>query len=211
MATVAVPGSMPSQSLLALIWTTFSIAFLFVILRTVIRFKVLGRLVTEDFWIFLAIATLLTNSILQTIQLPSLYYISAVTAGSLAPSADLVPIGNDYVRFEFAIIGLFWTVLWCVKASFLAVYFKLFQDVPKYRFAWYILVVFTFCAYVGCWVSSFMTCHPISDYFNFGHCNKAEDIWVSRMCVYYSTVIDIFTDLCSKVTLDVVSERRLHC
>jgi hypothetical protein len=203
-AIVEVPGHLSSTSLLALIWATFSIAFIFVILRTVIRIKVLGRLVIEDYWIFLAISTLLTNDILQTIQLPSLYYISAVTAGIIAPSAELTAIGDDYVRLEFAIIGLFWTVLWCVKASFLAVYFKIFQDVPGYRLAWYILVTFTFFAYVGCWISSFLTCHPISDYFNFGHCTKPEDIMVSTICVYYSTAVDIFTDLCSRFTLDLL-------
>jgi hypothetical protein len=191
-------GSLPRQSLLALVWTSFSIAFLLVTLRTAIRFKVVARLATEDYWIFLALATLLTSCILQTIQLPSLYYMSGVITGVIPLSADLFSVGNDYLRFEFAIIVLFWTVLWCVKASFLALYFKLFQELPMYRRAWYILAAFTFCAYVGCWITALMSCHPISNFFKIGECNTEEDIWATRMSVYYSTVIDIFTDLCSK-------------
>jgi hypothetical protein len=198
---IDVPGYLSSRSVLALIWTTFGIALIFVILRTAIRVKILGRLAVEDYCVFLAIATLLTNSVLQTIQLPSLYYISGLSAGIISLSADTVPIGDDYVRFEFAIIGLFWTVLWCIKASFLALYFKLFKDVPMYRLAWWILVAFSFLAYLGCWIASFMTCHPISDYFNFGLCTTAQDIMVSRICVYYSTAVDIFIDLCSRFTL----------
>ena len=191
-------AGLPQQSLLALIWTTFSIAFLFVILRTAIRFRIVKRLATEDYWMFLALATLLTNSILQTIQLPSLYYMAAIIAGDIPISTDLISESENYLRFEFAIIGLFWTVLWCVKASFLSVYFKLFRDMTMYRIGWYILAAFTFCAYVGCWITSIMSCHPIANFFKFDQCNQPEDVWASRVSVYYSTVIDIFTDLCSK-------------
>jgi len=123
---------------------------------------------------------------------------AAVIAGVIPISAELMSIGDNYLRFEFPITGLFWTILWCVKASFLALYFKLFQDLPMYRRAWYILAVFTFCAYVGCWITLLESCHPISNFFKFAECNTEEDIWASRMSVYYSTVIDIFTDLCSK-------------
>jgi hypothetical protein len=198
METAEAVGSLPSKSLLALLWTCFGTAFLLVILRTAIRFKVGARLATEDFWIFLALATLLTSCILQTIQLPSLYYMSGVIAGVIPISKELISIGDDYLRFEFANIVLFWTVLWCVKASFLALYFKLFRDLPMYCRAWYILAAFTFCAYVGCWITALMSCHPISNFFEFAECNTEEDIWATRMSVYYSTVIDIFTDLCSK-------------
>jgi hypothetical protein len=203
MGTVDDAGSLPRHSLLAMVWTGFSIACLLVILRTAIRFKVVARLATEDYWLFLALATLLTSCILQTIQLPNLYYMSAALAGVIPISADLMSISEDYLRFEFPIMVLFWTVLWCVKASFLALYFKLFQDLPMYRRAWYILAAFTFCAYVGCWITLLMSCHPISNFFEFLQCNTEEDIWASRMSVYYSTAIDIFTDLCSKCACEL--------
>ena len=207
MESVGNAGYLPPKSLLAIIWTTFSVAFLFVVMRTAIRFKIVKRLATEDYWMFLALATLLTNSILQTIQLPSLYYMSAVTTGVIPISVELISVGDNYLRFEFAIIVLFWTILWCVKASFLALYYKLFQDMPMYRFAWYILATFTLCAYIGCWITALTTCHPISNFFKFAQCNTAADVWASRMSVYYSTVIDIFTDLCSKCVREMTLGR----
>jgi hypothetical protein len=206
METVKSVGSLPRQSLLAVVWTSFSIAFLLVILRTAIRFKFMARLTMEDYWIFLALATLLTSCILQTIQLPSLYYMLAIIAGVIPVSTELISAAEDYLRFEFAIMVLFWTILWSVKASFLTLYLKLFRELPMYRRAWYILTAFTFCAYAGCWITLSTSCHPISNFFKFEQCNSERDIWASRMSVYYSTAIDIFTDLCSKSTCELTLE-----
>jgi hypothetical protein len=199
-------GSLPRESLLALVWTSFGVAFLLVIMRTAIRFKFMARLTMEDAWIFLALAALLTSCIIQTIQLPSLYYILAIIAGVIPVSAEVIDQTENYLRFEFATNVLFWTVLWCVKASFLALYYKLFRELPWYRRAWYALAVFTLLAYVGCWITLATSCHPITNFFKFEQCNTAKDIWASRLSIYYSTVIDIFTDLCSKCTCELALE-----
>jgi hypothetical protein len=203
MASVDDVGSLPHHSLVALVWTCFSAAFLFVALRTVIRFKVADRPKVEDYWMFLALATLLTLCILETIQLPSLYYITAIIAGAIPISADLISYTEDYLRFEFPIIILFWTVLWCVKASFLALYFKLFRELPLYRRVWYILATFTFLAYIGCLITLCLSCGPISNFFKFNQCGTARDIWESNLSIYYSTVVDVFTDLCSRWRLQI--------
>lgn len=189
-------GSLPHYSLLALVWTSFSIAFLFVGLRTVIRARHADRLTADDYWIFLALATLLTLCILETIQLRSLYYITAVIAGVIPIGDKLISTTEDYLRFEFPIIILFWTVLWCVKAGFLALYYKLFRDLALYRRVWYALATFTFLAYVGCLITLCLSCGHISNFFAFAQCGKPEHIWASNLSVYYSTVIDVFTDLC---------------
>jgi hypothetical protein len=77
-------------------------------------------------------------------------------------------VGNIYVRYEFPIIGLMWTVLWCVKASLLALFWRLFDGLPQYRRMWWVVVVFVALSYVGCWIASAWTCHPPSTYFDFG-------------------------------------------
>ncbi|KAG0650869.1 hypothetical protein D0Z07_2442 [Hyphodiscus hymeniophilus] len=189
-------GSLSQKSLLAVIWTSFGLAFLFVVMRIAIRLRFMARLAIEDYWIFLALTTLLTSCILQTIQLPSLYYLLAIIAGVVPVSVDLISATEKYLRFEFAIMILFWTILWCVKASFLALYFKLFRELRIYRRVWYTLAAFTLLAYVGCCITLATSCHPISNFFKFEQCNTKKDIWASRFSVYYSTAIDIFTDLC---------------
>lgn len=192
-------GSLPHNSLVALVWTSFGVASVLVTLRTVTRLKfTVRRLTAEDYWIFLAFASLLTLCILETIQLPSLFHITAVLAGAIPLSAQLITFTEDYLKYEFAIIILFWTVLWCVKASFLALYLKLFRELVIYRRVWYFLAVFTFLAYAGCIITLCLSCGHISNFFKFGQCARPEYIWASNLSVYYSTALDVFTDLCSR-------------
>ena len=147
---------------------------------------------------FLALATLLTLCILDTIQLPSLYYITGVLAGDIPISEALISSTEEYLRFEFPIIILFWTVLWCVKAAFLALYFKLLQDLAIYRRVWYVLATFTLLGYAGCWITLSLSCGSIANFFIFDQCDTVHDVWAANVSVYYSTVVDIVTDLCSK-------------
>ena len=206
MAVIDNVGTLPHRSLLALVWACFSAAFLLVSLRTVVRLKIVRqRPTTDDCWIFLALVTLLTLCILETIQLPSLYYMTAAMTGAIPVSTDLITNTEEYLRFEFPIIILFWTVLWCVKGSFLALYFKLFRELRLYRRVWYVLAGFTFLAYAGCVTTLSLSCRPTSNFFKFAQCGKSQDIWASNFSVYYSTAIDVFTDLCSKLNYLICS------
>ena len=116
----------------------------------------------------LAFVFLVCNGILQILQAHSLYYLVDAAAGRVSQGAELLVQGNIYVRYEFVIIAFFWTITWCVKASFLALYYRLFDGLPAYRRLWYGAVVFTVLGYIGCWMASVFTCHPPSTYFEFG-------------------------------------------
>ena len=191
-------ASVDHNSLLALIWTSFGVALLFVALRTAIRLRVTSRPAADDYWITLALAALLTFCTLETIQHPSLYQISGILDGN--PLSDLNQLITDteqYLKYQFIIIILFWTILWSVKAGFLALYFKFFCELKHYRRAWYALVVFTFLAYIGCIITLTLSCGHPANFFRFAKCGRPEQIWASNLSVYYSTSVDVFTDLCS--------------
>ena len=148
-----------------------------------------------------------TTSALETDISPQVW----TSIGKVPAGQPLLDNGNKYVHYEFVIIGLFWTILWCVKASFLALYYRLFDGLPKYRKAWWAVVIFTVGAYIGCWVSfrsyhttraqidtsqisSVWTCHPPANYFHFGQCNKPIDQRGGSISIIYTTVVDVLTD-----------------
>jgi len=199
MASLDTAGALSHDELVALVWIAFGVASILVVLRTVTRLKhTVRRLTAEDYWIFLALASLLSLCVLETVQLPSLFHIKSVLNGSIPISIQLITYTEDYLKYEFAIIILFWTVLWSVKASFLALYLKLFRELAIYRRIWYGLALFTALAYGGCIVTLCLSCGTISNFFKFGQCAQPEYIWASNLSVYYSTALDVFTDLCSR-------------
>ncbi|MCJ1277129.1 hypothetical protein MMC21_004939 [Puttea exsequens] len=181
--------------LIALTWAATAFAAAFVAARTYIRLTRVGGLAWDDYWIYLAWTILGVNSVLQTMQAESLYYLDKYASGLVPADERLVREGGKYVRYEFVIIAFFWTVLWGVKASFLALYWKLFEKQAVYRRWWIAVTAVAFGAYVGCWVASALNCHPASAYFEFGKCTKASDRTGSLISVSYSTTVDVLTDL----------------
>ncbi|KAL3470343.1 hypothetical protein BJX99DRAFT_251312 [Aspergillus californicus] len=178
------------RGLVAVTWTGAGLGLLFTGLRLAIRLTRMKRLLPDDYFIMLSLFFLIANAVLQTLQAPHLYYIAFTPT-----AADIIYHGLVYVHYEFVIIGLFWSVLWSVKAAFLALFWKMTHNLPHYRRRWWAIVTFTFAVYVGCWVASAFTCHPPSNYFKFGACVKAIDRRGSIISISYSTAVDIGTDL----------------
>ncbi|KAL6230289.1 hypothetical protein BDW75DRAFT_244937 [Aspergillus navahoensis] len=177
-------------SLVVITWVGAGLGALFTVLRVVIRLTRMRRLLPDDYFILLALSFLITNAVLQTIQIPHLYYIILNPAGN-----DIAPHALEYVQYMFAIIGLFWSVLWSVKAAFLALFWAMTNNLPYYRRWWASIVIFTFASYAGCWFASAFTCHPPSTYFKFAQCVKPIDQQAAEIAIIYSTVVDIVTDL----------------
>ncbi|KAL4814518.1 hypothetical protein BDW67DRAFT_186715 [Aspergillus spinulosporus] len=176
--------------LIVITWVGAGLGALFTVLRVAIRLTRMRRLLPDDYFILLAFSFLITNAILQTIQMPHLYYIILHPTGS-----DIAPHALKYVHYMFAIIGLFWSVLWSVKAAFLALFWAMTNNLPHYRRWWLGIVIFTFGSYAGCWFASAFTCHPPSTYFKFAQCVKPIDQQGAEIAIIYSTVVDIVTDL----------------
>ncbi len=162
---------LPPGGLIAIAWSSIVLAGMFVAARTVIRITRTEGLGWDDYWIYNAYALMVVSVILQTLQSPSLYYIVRAFSGLVPLGEEYMEEGNLYARYEFVIMGLFWTVLWSVKASFLALYWRLFQGLGQYKKWWKGVAVFTFLTYLGCWMTSLNVCHPPALYFKFGRYN----------------------------------------
>jgi hypothetical protein len=165
---VGVARHLTPAGLIAVAWVGAGVGLAFVCLRSFARWREAKRFFTDDYWMWVACLFLLINAVLQTMQTHSLYYLVDLSSGRVQPGPELLVQGNKYVRYEFTIIGFFWTVTWCVKGSFLALYYRLLEGLPHYRKMWYVCVAFTICAYIGNWFASAWTCHPPSAYFKFG-------------------------------------------
>jgi hypothetical protein len=156
------------EGLIIVTWCGFGLACGFVLLRLYVRITESHRFSSDDYWLLAALFFLATQAVLQTLQTPSLYYLIYASGGEVPAGKALIDEGNVYVRYQFVIIVLFWTITWSVKYSFLALYFRLFNGLAIYPKIWWVVAAFTALAYVGCWIASVWTCHPPSTYFDFG-------------------------------------------
>ena len=182
----------------AIIWTSIGVCALFLAGRIWVRLSKAGRLHWDDYWMMCAWLFLMLNGVLQTCQMPDIvsliintnrlkYYAANGLAMTPEGQMEFFIRGTRFMKYEFTIIGFFWTVLWCVKASFLAFFYTLFEGLPRYRKAWWGVVIFSFLAYVGCWVASINNCHPPKNYFTLGACNKKVDTDATLIIIVYST------------------------
>ncbi|KAH8423752.1 uncharacterized protein LDX57_001508 [Aspergillus melleus] len=185
-----VASHLPARGLIAVTWVGVALGILLASTRIVIRMRRMNRLLADDYFVLLALAFLITNAALQTIQAPHLYYTALTPTG---PEIDYH--GNQYVRYEFAIIGLFWSVLWSIKGSFLALFWMLTEGLPRYRWACCGVGTFATAAYTVCWLLSALNCHPPQDYFHFGECSKQNDQHSAFITICFSTTVDIITDI----------------
>ncbi|KAI9148955.1 hypothetical protein HJFPF1_10999 [Paramyrothecium foliicola] len=187
------------EGLISIVWICFAIATSFVALRLTVRWRQNRTLLPDDCWIVFAWLCILTMAIIQTEQMNALWYITYLSAGRIpVTEADMPYIGHmreQLTRWQFPIIKLFWTTLWSIKASFLALFFRLVKPFPIVRRLWYCVAVFTTIAYIGCWLASSLTCTPPGDYFKADGCGSARDVWMQRFNVLYSTSVDISSDL----------------
>lgn len=160
-------GVLGRPGLTALIWTCFGSATCMVATRLAVRWRQNRRLLVDDYWIVLALLSLLTLCILQTVQNPVLWKGVEWLAGRLVPQSaeELVYTQTQLVLWTLPIVTVFWTALWSVKASFLALFYQLVRPNVVLRRCWYAIAVFVGLSYVGVCVSTPFVCDPPTNYF----------------------------------------------
>ncbi|KAI5458328.1 hypothetical protein BGZ63DRAFT_427580 [Mariannaea sp. PMI_226] len=183
------------HGLLAVIWICFSVASLFVAVRLTVRWRQNQKFLSDDYWVIWAWMCSLTMGILQTQQMDSLWYITYLVAGRVAFDPQEYAFQHyQLTRWQFPIIKMFWITLWSVKASFMAAIYRLVQPFPVLRRLWYAVAVFAALALVACILTSALTCKKPSDYF-YGACDTPHEVLMQRVCVIYSTSVDIASDI----------------
>ncbi|KAK1580570.1 uncharacterized protein LY79DRAFT_520357 [Colletotrichum navitas] len=192
---VGAAQSVDLRTLAVIIWTCFSVATLFAALRLSVRWRQNRHFLADDYCIICAWMSLVTMTSLQTRQLDALYYTTYLDAGRIPVTAETAAKTEDLARWQFPIIKLFCTVLWFVKASFMAVFYRLVKPFPVRRSLWYCVAVFTILAYIGCWVISALTCSRPFDYFKAGKCNNPHEVWMKTFHVFYATSVDVVSDM----------------
>ncbi|KAL2752045.1 hypothetical protein ACRALDRAFT_1083632 [Sodiomyces alcalophilus JCM 7366] len=186
--------SIDRDGFLVLLWVLFSIATLFFLLRLVVRWRQNSCFVVDDYCMSFAWICLVAYVALQMQQMDALWYMTYLRSHRIAESDDTPRQEYELLRWQFPLIVIFWTLLWSVKASFMAVYYSIIRPLTLYRRLWYGVAVITALSYIACWVSVLLTCDSPGDYFA-GNCHSEKETRRQRQSIIFSSTLDISTSL----------------
>jgi hypothetical protein len=146
-------------------WTPTATSVAFTLGRYLIRYYKRKRMGWDD--ILNGIAVLFLLSFLGTWQIigPPLYQQQLYQQGVTSTEPPAID-SHTFLRVGIANSLLFWCTIYCVKASFLALYWILFNVSDRFRIAWWLVTVYTTAAFLTTFVMAFWKCGSPKDFLN---------------------------------------------
>ncbi|MCJ1326908.1 hypothetical protein MMC10_003574 [Thelotrema lepadinum] len=109
-------------------------------------------------------------------------YSAAVTVSLIITDAAL------WLELFLAQVFLYWTAIYAVKASFLALYWYVFRPSSRFRKAWWIVTVFTFLTYWPIVLPQLWTCGAPSEYANPAACSDFLEEGISPILIAQAAI-----------------------
>lgn len=145
-------------------WTTTIIALLFTLGRFIIHYRNRKRLGWDD--ILNGIAAIFMLAFIGTWQsfVPAEYQAQLYSMGL----SDAKPVVHKelFQRFNLANAILFWCCIYSVKASFLALYWSIFEVSSGFRIAWVLSSIYIGASFVATILVRIWVCGHPKDVFN---------------------------------------------
>ena len=130
-------------------WIFAGIIVFLTIGRVLIRKFIIKKFYWDDFFHLIAAILLVISAILNTFEAPTAFTLIGVGDGSIPkpPHAEYQALQLKYLRYNFALTIVFWSILFSVKASFLFLYRAIFQGVGRSFLTWNVVAFFVFASY----------------------------------------------------------------
>lgn len=132
-----------------ILWALTGISFLFVLFRIYVQTTSFRRLFIDDFLVILAWVIILTAAVIWTVEGKVLYELYAISSGEKPFTPAFLPRYNRFMRFLAPFEILFYSALWCVKFSFMALFYRLSAQINHLRVWWFVVFFMTLSVYVA--------------------------------------------------------------
>ncbi|KAI1802491.1 hypothetical protein F4811DRAFT_391072 [Daldinia bambusicola] len=181
-------------------WGGFALCLIAFSGRMYIRLLCFHRFLLEDLLIFVALAFLLTSSVLTQTGLPYVYSTTAISLGALKPTANFWDNNLKGLRALLAHLVLSIIGIWLVKLNFLLFFRRLICNLSrKYQILWWFTLIFT----LGCCGATFELTR-----FN---CLFGDPIKIQRLCNSPPELRKASIGNIASATLDVISDILILC
>ncbi|KAK2734540.1 hypothetical protein FQN57_001645 [Myotisia sp. PD_48] len=183
-------SNIPKTTFVVTLWFFFALTTVLLICRLSIRLSLHRQVFWDDVFAITAYFMLLGQLVLVTVMTPQIYLLIDVYAG-VTPPADYLDQITFMIKIMYAHSMLFTTCVYCVKASFLSLFWRLIRNLVNFRKAWWGTAIF--CGLTYCTTIAFF---PISctKLYVYG-CTDAHSIKLGLISLRFGTSVDIATDI----------------
>ncbi|KAF3483510.1 uncharacterized protein GIQ15_02834 [Arthroderma uncinatum] len=180
----------PRVPLLVILWSFFALTTVVMIFRLVIRIWLQRRLFWDDAFAIFGYIGLVAQVVLVTIIAPVIYIHLQGFTGRPPPGYGVQV--TLMIRVVFAHTIIYTASIYCVKGSFMGLYWRLIRDLPGYRKLWWALTIFCIVVLIINAVLFPVGCSTLEVF----HCVDDRSIMHTLVSLRFNTAMDIFTDLC---------------
>ncbi|OQD63722.1 hypothetical protein PENPOL_c009G07296 [Penicillium polonicum] len=186
----------PESVFLGVVWALTGMSFIFVAIRVYAQLISFRRLFLDDFLVVLAWVIILTAAVIWQILGKILYDLYAISAGTKQFTLEFLPRYNTFMRFNAPFEILFYSALWSVKFSFMALFYRISAKVKSLRIWWFVVLFCTASVYIASvadieWKCSFGG----QDYISAAECPQPNHVHYENRMFWANCAGDVITDL----------------
>lgn len=166
------------------------------------RAKCFGRVFADDFLVALGWIMLLVTCVTWQAEAPALWEQFAIARGEDGDGngLDSLPRFQRFLRMNVPWLYLFYSCLWSIKLSFLIFFRRIGGTSRKgHRVWWWCVLVVTVLAWIPCVADIDYNCTTKSILYILRKCSSAASIRFQYRTLIVNCVLDVFTDLLSKL------------
>ncbi|KAK2737958.1 hypothetical protein FQN57_007312 [Myotisia sp. PD_48] len=183
-------GNINSKAVLITIWVLFGVTLGLLIARLAIRLRVHLRLFWDDIFASLGFAFLLIQNVLIIFILPRVFMVAHYLAGNIDRPANFDSQIAVMLKLSLAINIMFATSIYLVKASVLALLWRIVENLANFRRSWWAVMILVILSYLVSVALEPIACAKL---YNNG-CVSASDISRNLIALRIGTALDVITD-----------------
>ncbi|KAL4744324.1 hypothetical protein BDW72DRAFT_199705 [Aspergillus terricola var. indicus] len=189
------PARVTGPVFVGVLWGATVLSFLFVSGRVLSRLYAFRRLWVDDAFAISAWFMLLAQAITWQTQVDTLYLMFWVSSGRIVPTLEVSHRMAKLLRAECAILVLFYSSLWAIKASFL-IFFRRLAGVDRRWLVWFwCVVVFVAAAFFPCVGDIQYPCLLRDQAYIQANCNQPRAFMYQYYTLIFNMVLDVLTDI----------------
>ncbi|CAP93371.1 Pc16g07010 [Penicillium rubens Wisconsin 54-1255] len=139
----------PESVFLGVLWALTGTSFLFVIFRIYAQLASFRQVFLDGYLVVFAWVIMLTAAVIWQVEGKVLYELYAISAGTKPFNLEFLPRYDIFMRFNAPLQILFYSALWCVKFSFMALFYRISAKVKSLRIWWYVVLFCTGSVYIA--------------------------------------------------------------